>query len=86
MAGLWRLAAAAAGQLPPGASVPEAELHGGARAWALEQLVRGLWQGQPRTLPQGEPLGEAEVFRLEAWTSVQWADPVAGDAAGFAGR
>ena len=74
--GLWRLAAAAAGALEPTATVPEAELRGAARAWALEAEVRAVLRGsQTRGPVQHTELAPEEVFALEALTTLQWAEP-----------
>ena len=75
VAGLWRLAAAAAGSLEPAATVPAAELHGAARAWRLEAEVRARLRDSRVGDPPSSGLSPCDIFALEAWTSLQWAEP-----------
>ena len=74
----WRLAVAGAGRLPPGTTVPEAELVGAAQAWELEAALRERATGsadRPIVTEEGtRQLGTVEVFHLETLAIVQWAE------------
>lgn len=78
--GMWRLAAARAGRLPLGATVPAAEHHALAQAWRLEASLRS---GRQQMLPrrrEGRPLAPLEVYRLELLVNLAWSDVSASEA------
>ena len=81
--GLWRLAMAAAGRLPPATAVPAAEWHAAAQGWRLESLVRRTASraevppGPSRCT--GRPLGPVEVYFFELLVNLAWAPVRAGE-------